>query len=285
MPTIIPMNKEENLMLKISEFAQLAQTTRRTLILYDNNDLFKPDLVNSEGYRFYNYEQINELNLILTLKKLGLSIDEIKNIKNDPELSSNDFLLKLKTQVNDQISDLLKVNTFLDRKLIQLNTTEEITLYQPYEHLNKESFYWQSNNLDDCSPQQIAKTFSEFHRHLDQLMGINGNYSGFIIDIAARNPEMIENSTFKLIKEATVPINDNFITTVSRPAGKYLAVNISSHSTNSCTNLKKGLQLLKDFIAEHDLHVENKLWHINLGRNPRNPEDDATIIRLEFQVK
>jgi len=285
MPTIIPMNKEENLMLKISEFAQLAQTTRRTLILYDNNDLFKPDLVNSEGYRFYNYEQINELNLILTLKKLGLSIDEIKDIKSNPEFSSNDFLLNLKTKVNDQISDLLKVNTFIDRKLIELNTQEEITLYQPYEHLNKESFYWQSNNLDDCSPQQIAKTFSEFHRHLDQLMGTNGNYSGFIIDISAEDPETIENSTFKLIKEATVPINDNFITTVSRPAGKYFSIDISSHSTNSCTNLKKGLHLLKEFVSEQNLPVENKLWHINLGRNPRNPADDSTIIRLEFQVK
>ena len=174
-------------MLKISEFAQLAQTTRRTLILYDNNDLFKPAFVNSEGYRFYNYEQINELSLILTLKKLGLSMDEIKDIKNNSEYSSNDFLLNLKTKVNDQISDLLKVNTFIDRKLIDLNSNEEIILYEPYQHTNKESFYWQSNNLDDCSPQQIAKTFSEFHRHLEQLMGINGNYSGFIIGYYAEN--------------------------------------------------------------------------------------------------
>ena len=272
-------------MLKISEFAQLAQTTRRTLILYDNNDLFHPAYVNSEGYRFYNYEQINELNLILTLKKLGLSIDEIKDIKNNPEYSSNDFLLNLKTKVNDQISDLLKVNTFIDRKLIKLNAPEEITLYQVYEHNNKESFYWQSNNLDDCSPQQIAKTFSEFHRHLDQLMGINGNYSGFIVDISATNPETIENSTFKLIKEATVPLNDNFITTITRPAGTYLAINIPSHATNSCENLKKGLHLLKQLIISQNIDVENKLWHINLGKNSQNPTDDSNIIRLEFKIK
>lgn len=272
-------------MLKISEFAQLAQTTRRTLILYDNNDLFKPAFVNSEGYRFYNYEQINELSLILTLKKLGLSMDEIKDIKNNPEYSSNDFLLNLKTKVNDQISDLLKVNTFIDRKLIDLNSNEEIILYEPYQHTNKESFYWQSNNLDDCSPQQIAKTFSEFHRHLEQLMGINGNYSGFIIDVSATNPDDIENSTFKLIKEATIPLNDNFITTISRPAGDYLAINIPSHNTNSCVNLKRGLQALKQLITKRHITVENKLWHINLGKNPHQPTDNSTIIRLEFQIK
>jgi len=272
-------------MLKISEFAKLAHTTRRTLILYDNNNLFKPTLVNNEGYRFYEYEQINELSLILTLKKLGLSIDEIKRIKTSDEISSDSFLLELKSKVNDQISNLLKVNTLIDRQLITLPKDDNAPLYRTYEHTNKESFYWQSSNLENCSPQQIAKTFSEFHRHLDQLMGINGNYSGFIIDLPVIDPELMEETTFKLIKEAAIPVNDNFITTITRPAGKYLAIDIISHQSHSRKNLKKGIQLLKKTIDDSNLRVKDKLWHINLGRNRLDLDADSSIIRLEFQIE
>ncbi|MQS75968.1 MerR family transcriptional regulator [Companilactobacillus halodurans] len=270
-------------MLKISEFAKLAHITRRSLILYDKNELFKPAMVNKEGYRFYEYEQVNELATILTLKKLGLSIAEIKNIKQQSDIS-NDLLLKLKSQVNDQISDLLKVNTFIDRKLLKTSAPKK-DFYQPFEVIHQESFFWRSNISDNCSSRQIAKIFSEFHSHLEQFMGINGNYSGFIIDLPkAGEDKTLENTNFNLIKEATIPINDNFITTITRPAGNYLAIDIPSHSGDSCHNLKKGLSILEQLIEDRNLAVEKKLWHLNLGKNSSLP-DAQNIIRLEMLIR
>lgn len=102
-------------MLKISEFAKLAHTTRRTLIIYDQNGLFKPTEVNDEGYRFYDYNQIYELSFILALRKLGLSIDEIKQISSADQKNSPDkLLLELRSKINDQIADLVKINKYLD---------------------------------------------------------------------------------------------------------------------------------------------------------------------------
>lgn len=42
-------------MLKISEMAKLANTTRRTLIFYDEQGVFQPVKKSASGYRYYDY--------------------------------------------------------------------------------------------------------------------------------------------------------------------------------------------------------------------------------------
>ena len=55
--------------LTISEMAKYAGISRRTLIYYDQIDLFKPAKVGENGYRYYGIDQYFELDVILLLKK------------------------------------------------------------------------------------------------------------------------------------------------------------------------------------------------------------------------
>ena len=65
-------------MLKIGEFAWLAQVTVETLRHYDRLGLLKPDHLDGfTGYRYYTLDQLPRLNRILALKDLGLSLEEI----------------------------------------------------------------------------------------------------------------------------------------------------------------------------------------------------------------
>jgi DNA-binding transcriptional MerR regulator len=65
-------------MLRIGEFAWLAQVTVETLRHYDRLGLLKPDhLDRFTGYRTYALDQLPRLNRILALKDLGLSLEEI----------------------------------------------------------------------------------------------------------------------------------------------------------------------------------------------------------------
>ena len=65
-------------MLRIGEFAWLAQVTVETLRHYDRLGLLKPDhLDRFTGYRYYALDQLPRLNRILALKDLGLSLEEI----------------------------------------------------------------------------------------------------------------------------------------------------------------------------------------------------------------
>lgn len=66
-------------MFTVGEFARLAQVSKRLLRYYDEIDLFKPMEVDSKsGFRLYSAEQMNQLNRILALKELGLSLDQIR---------------------------------------------------------------------------------------------------------------------------------------------------------------------------------------------------------------
>ena len=272
-------------MLKISEFAQLAHTTRRTLIIYDKNGLFKPSHVNEEGYRFYDYDQLYEISFILALRKLGLSLDEIKQISSlDKKESPDELLLNLKSKINDQVSDLLKINDLLNQRMENMEQRSSIHLYQPYEHTNKETFYWKSIKLDDCSPQLIAKTFSNFYDHLDHFTGINGTCSGFLVNLPQIDLDLFDHSIFSLIKESSIPVNDDLVTTITRPSGKYISVDVESDLNNNYDNIHRGLNILKETIADRNIQIDDQLWEINLGEDIRFPNATSSTLRLEFKI-
>lgn len=71
---------EENKLYKSGEFAKKADVSIRTIRYYHKQDILKPTYVNEAGYRFYTHGDFIKLQKILTLKSLGFSLDEIKNL-------------------------------------------------------------------------------------------------------------------------------------------------------------------------------------------------------------
>lgn len=70
--------------LKIGEFSQLMQVTIKTLRHYEQKELLLPDEVDEwTGYRYYTTDQMQKLNNIRDLQRLGFSLDEIKLLYDD----------------------------------------------------------------------------------------------------------------------------------------------------------------------------------------------------------
>ena len=68
-------------MLKIRDFARLAEVSMTTLRYYDEIGLLKPIQVDQEtGYRFYTMDQLPHLHRILAFKELGLGLTQIAEI-------------------------------------------------------------------------------------------------------------------------------------------------------------------------------------------------------------
>ena len=66
-------------MYAISEMASLFNVSRQTLIYYDKIGLFCPAYTDPDnGYRYYSASQLDYLDTICILKKIGFSLDEIK---------------------------------------------------------------------------------------------------------------------------------------------------------------------------------------------------------------
>ncbi|MBI2011937.1 MerR family transcriptional regulator [Candidatus Daviesbacteria bacterium] len=98
------MQNNQNL-LTSGEFGRLSQSTKRTVHWYSGKGLLRPFKVNSKGYRFYKSEQIIDFQVIMLLRRLNFSLNEIKSfLKHGASLKQ---LFKLKQQiVKDEIAHL-----------------------------------------------------------------------------------------------------------------------------------------------------------------------------------
>jgi DNA-binding transcriptional MerR regulator len=70
----------------IAQVARMSGVTARTLRHYDEVGLLKPDHVGTNGYRYYEEEQLLRLQQILVLRELGVGLADIaKAIDSEPD--------------------------------------------------------------------------------------------------------------------------------------------------------------------------------------------------------
>lgn len=121
------------MLYKIGEFSKLTDVPVKTLRYYDEINLFKPREIDLfSGYRYYSEEQQEDLKLILTLKEVGFSLEEIKKNKNNyseaimqkkkEELMAEQIKLENKIKKLDYLRSRIKNKQII----IDGNVTEEI---------------------------------------------------------------------------------------------------------------------------------------------------------------
>jgi len=115
-------------MFKIGDFSKVAQVSGRLLRYYDEIDLFKPAHIDHEtGYRYYTAEQLPQLNRILALKNLGLSLDQIARMIQD-EVSTDEIrgmLLLKKSQIEQTLREEVNKLQAVESRLRQIDQAGE----------------------------------------------------------------------------------------------------------------------------------------------------------------
>lgn len=113
--------------LTTAQFAQLHGINKRTLHYYDAIGLFSPIYKGDNNYRYYDYSQSIELEYILMLKELHMSLDEIKEYLDHPDIDRFFRIADGKLEEIDQeIRRLKKTKDILKRKKQQLDLCRTI---------------------------------------------------------------------------------------------------------------------------------------------------------------
>ena len=103
--------------LKIGEFSQMMQVTVKTLRHYEQKGILLPDEVDEwTGYRFYTIDQMQKLNNIRELQRLGFSLDEIKDLYEDDSHDPSISQLSNKIKETEQ-----QLRNLIDRRTTLLN--------------------------------------------------------------------------------------------------------------------------------------------------------------------
>ena len=90
------------------QLASLYGIPKQTLLYYDKNELLSPAFIHDNGYRYYSVSQYLTLEIILNMRKLNISISDIKDYLENRSLDKFEQILRIKEKECDSIIDEMK---------------------------------------------------------------------------------------------------------------------------------------------------------------------------------
>lgn len=265
-------------MLKISEMAKLANTTRRTLIFYDEEGIFQPRKRNDAGYRFYDYDQLYDLLFILGMKSLGLSLDHIRDLQGKSSAQMVNDLIDVQGKIDNKINELNKIQSVIMKKVVE--TTElKIEPHQPVVIKRPKTTFWCSRQAVSCTEEDIAELFGEFYQQLDKLALMDGNQSGYLTDLPNLDSKEYPDAAFRMIKESNTNNSGKAMPKIEKPSGNYAVVKVENSTTGVC----QGLDELKGFCSKSKIAVTTDMWQMNTN-SVLKKRGGSDYLWLEFQV-
>lgn len=105
-------------LLTAGELAKLHGLNKRTLHYYDEVGIFSPKIRGGNGYRYYSLEQTLELENVLYLRELGMSVEEIRTYMQNPNPADFAVLADSKlSEIDQKIAQLKNMKAdFLNKK-------------------------------------------------------------------------------------------------------------------------------------------------------------------------
>ncbi|MCA9882284.1 MAG: MerR family transcriptional regulator [Anaerolineae bacterium] len=120
-------------MLKIGEFAALADMSIKTLRYYDDIGLLKPVAVDAEtGYRYYDYTQLARAYRLSAFKNMGLALNEIAELLDGTMTAgpTRRFLRTKRADLADQLRVLQEQIAYLDNKIYEVEMDGRMAAYE-----------------------------------------------------------------------------------------------------------------------------------------------------------
>jgi len=145
---------------KVGDLAKLTGLTVRTLRFYDQIGLFSPSSQTESGHRLYSEADLSRLHQILSLKELGLSLEEVKSVLAGGQLTPLKIVNLQIGRINEQIR--------LQQKLLeQLGHVSK--LMQGKSQVTVEDFTSLLQTMKMGLEKPVIERLTSWERHLDKL--------------------------------------------------------------------------------------------------------------------
>ena len=117
----------------IKKLSEIAGVSTRTLRYYDEIGLLKPARVSSSGYRIYGKKQVDILQQILFYKELGMSLDEIKEIIQNPNFDRINALKEHKIKLLEKRKQIDMLLDNVERTLLSVDLNPLMVVFPSME--------------------------------------------------------------------------------------------------------------------------------------------------------
>lgn len=270
--------KNKKYLYTTGQFAKLNGINKRTLHYYDEIGLFSPELKEENGYRYYTCFQTVQLELIVTLRKIGLSIEEIiRYLKSPSGDSFADLIAEKKQLIDKSIQELLNTKTFLEQKSNKLSLSltakdreiEIITLSEQRILL--------SNPITGAYDDNDFAVAGDFSLRLKSIFGLYDNFGSRITADQIIKGNYHDYDCFFAYGREDIEIYDTV-----RPAGTYLR----AFCTGGWDKLETVYRNIITFTEENQMDLFGYAYEEGLNEMSIQDRDDyITMITVGCKKK
>ena len=260
-------------MYKIGQFSVLSKVTIKTLRFYEAEGLLKPSFIDrNTGYRYYEANQLVDISKIVSLRQIGLSINDIKEVIKGSNVK--EILEKRKDEIENNLrleySQLSKINYLLEEK----NMENQIV----FKELPGGVIYYKEGMIKDYSEiamfvlkageecQKLNPTLKCVEPNYCYVNYLDGEYKE--TDIKVRYAEMVTEMGVS---------NENIKFMEIKPVEA-----VCLYHRGSYENLRKSYSTIMEYIEKNGLEIKEfpRECYIDGCWNKDNEEDYLTEIQV-----
>ena len=266
-------NSNSKKYLTISQFANIYNINKKTLIYYDEIDLFKPAFVKDNGYRYYDLHQGELFDVILMLKKLGMPLKRIKEYLQKRSIKEfSNILLEQKSNIENQIKELNKMKNIIKNRLNILDTIKDVQIGKMSIQHMEEEYIILSPYLKNKDEVSVAKVLFDHTNSLD---------NGFSLGSMIKDYDIINNNyldcSYFYTKVNKKPKNCEYFL---KPAGKYLVFYYNQH----WVNFDKIYEVAKKYLKNHSLCIKGYCYEEYILGDITSKSYDEYVTKFMIQV-
>ncbi|MDY0944174.1 MerR family transcriptional regulator [Priestia megaterium] len=167
------MERKNTKTLTTGEFASYVGVKKDTLFYYDKINLFKPAGKLSNGYRYYTYDQIKTFSTLQSLRKLGVSIEELKEYLSSPnthkfvEMANQQTIL-----VEKEIEKLIQIQRFFKQIISTEEEIKDVEIGKVYIQKVEKKHVHLSNETSNEGMNTVEE-WSEQYKHFGKQIGLH----------------------------------------------------------------------------------------------------------------
>lgn len=270
----------------IGEVAKLTNISIQTLRYYDQIGLFKPSHVDKKtNYRYYKDSQLYYLDIIKSLKYIGISLDEIKAAQQFTPAQLLTFLGQQESVIEDQIKRLVDIQNSLYKSKKQMQEQIAITILNEVYEKHEETSRILTIAPEKVNPSYVPNSYySSLLKTLESENTTISSRYGCMFTYAAY--AHFEEITYDYI--FTPLLTDRYINNLTpkmdvqtTPEGRYICIAFLFTEQAYFEQYKK----LRHYIEVNQLAVIPTVYEIFMPTNYAPNEKDEFIVELKVKLR
>lgn len=266
-----------------SELAKITGISKQLLLYYDNNSIFSPEYVDKNGYRYYGCQQYFTLQIILFLRKLGLSLKDISEYLKNKSVDNLEAVYKEKLAACQQKLIYYKnLEDVLKKKIDRLQSLSTLPINQILIEMQPEERLYVSQPISLKLP--IKERITLLASHMLPLCSCQ-DFADCIIGFSFDAMHLLNNtpmSSYKAFINAEGNISSNTLDSEKKVQGLYLTIycNASYGIINP-----QSQKIIKSFLSKNKLKVLSDIYIFPIRNYWSSTKNEDEIAKVTMRVQ